>query len=212
MRQLQSETKQARAAYELYASMPDRSYSKLAELLKKPPSYKRMIALWASQFEWQARIVEYDLAQRDKARAQRDADEAARHQRQIEREKRREAQRAKMDDQRAQVFEAQWAMTLKLINERLGIGPNAKPNAKPNLRGLVGLVALVKLSLDEQVRALGGDVGNLDLTSIARGINSAAGIAMAREIMANLQGDANTRDAVALALLAEAQADATTQS
>lgn len=194
-------------AYSVYEAMPDRSYIKLVQALGKTSSYQRRIEYWASAYDWQARVVAYDIAQREKLRAQRDADDAKRHDRQLARELRRDDQRAEMDDQRAFVFGQEWARVLKVINFRLD-RTDKHGNPTPDIKGLVGLVALLKLSLDEQRVALGGAAQPLDLARMAQDINSAAGIAMAREIMKQMGATSETRDAIALALLAETQADA----
>jgi len=139
------ETSKAAAAYAAYEAMgPDRSLRILAD---KIGTKLAQLGLWSKKYAWQARVAAYDADQIVRTQAQQRKFEAERARRKAERELRRDEQRDKMEDVRVLAFGPEWVQVLRRINKRL---------EDDETRGLVGLVSLLKTSLDEERQSLGG--------------------------------------------------------
>lgn len=158
------ESAKALAAYALYEAMgPERSLAKVAGgfgqsvgkvLVGRLPTLER----WSAAYGWVERAAAADMRQIARERQEREAAEAKHRQRKYERELRREEAREKMDDDRATVMRGEWPKVLKTINEKVDDG---------EMRGLLGLVQLLRLALDEERLSLGSAtaISQLDVTT-----------------------------------------------
>jgi hypothetical protein len=151
------ETAKAAAAFHAYCELgPTRSLEKVCERVQNETGKRPRLASlkeWSSKYNWVERAKQYDEEQREHE-ARLKEQEAKRR---IAREERRARARERMEDERAEIYRAEHASVLRAINDKVKSG---------DTRGIVGLVSLLKVSLDEERTSLGATpVQQVDITS-----------------------------------------------
>jgi hypothetical protein len=146
------ETTRAQAAFLRYCGLgPQRSLSKLAEVLGKTPGYTRHLESWSSRYSWVRRAKEYDADI-----LQKEADEEAR---------RRAEAIKEMNARHAQLGTVQQQRAIAQIQELI----------EAKSFGALAAVQLLKLAIDiernardipDKVEITGKDGGPIRITTI----------------------------------------------
>jgi phage FluMu protein gp41 len=132
------------ALFAQYAAMgPERSLAKLAELLGKPPSYKRQLERMSSENSWQARARQYDAARAEEERRERDKERR-------ERMAKWEEERERMDMEHALLGRTHALRAAKQIQDLI----------EAKRFGSQAAVQLLKISTDLERVARGADTSS----------------------------------------------------